>query len=250
MGGRKMTNYKLVIEYEGTRYNGWQKQGNTDNTIQGLLEQATYRVTGENCVVNGSGRTDAGTHAYGQVANFKTDTNISTDEMLARLNKVLPNDIRILSCEKVDMRFHARLNAKAKTYIYKLYVGEKQPVFDRRTALHYNADVNVDLMKEAAAHLIGEHDFKSFCSNHRTKKSTVRTIYSIDIVKDEKYITFTYKGNGFLYNMVRILTGTLLEVGIGKRTVSSIRDTIMAKDRSKAGTTMPPRGLILAEVKY
>lgn len=241
-------NYKIVIEYEGTRYNGWQRQVSTQNTIQGVIEEAIKRVTGEKVEINGSGRTDAGAHALGQVANFKL--SMEYGNIMDRINEELPADIRILSCEKVDDRFHARLNAIGKTYCYKIDTGKKVNVFTRRTVNHFNYELDVEAMKKAAAFLEGTHDFKSFCSNKRIKKSTVRTIYSINIEVNGTEITFTYKGDGFLYNMVRILTGTLVEVGLGKIKSDDINKIIEAKDRSKAGMTMPPRGLTLVSVNY
>ncbi len=241
-------NYKIALEYEGTRYNGWQRQVSTPNTIQGIIEEAIKNVTGEEIEINGSGRTDAGAHALGQVANFKL--NGEYDELMDRLNEALPADIRILSCEAADERFHARLNAKAKTYVYKIDTAKKVNVFTRRTVNHFPYDIDIEKMREAAEMLKGKKDFKAFCSNKRTKKSTVRNIYSIDIEKRGSEITFTYRGNGFLYNMVRILTGTLLEVGIGKINVNEIEDIIKSGDRSRAGMTMPPRGLALVSVEY
>ncbi|MDO5387919.1 MAG: tRNA pseudouridine(38-40) synthase TruA [Clostridia bacterium] len=253
-------NYKITIEYEGTRYNGWQRQTSTPNTIQGIIEAAVKKVTNEDVEVNGSGRTDAGVHALGQIANFKTENEY--EELSDSLNEVLPPDIKILSCERVNDRFHARLNAKAKTYVYKIDTGKKADVFTRRTVNHFNYDLDVDKMRKAAEKLLGEKDFKAFCSNRRTKKSTVRTIYSIDIEKTGSLITFTYKGDGFLYNMVRILTGTLVEVGMGKIPVddidkiinevgSSSNDLIKnSRERGNAGMTLPPRGLTLVDVSY
>lgn len=241
-------NYKITIEYEGTRYNGWQRQTSTPNTIQGIIEAAVKKVTNEDVEVNGSGRTDAGVHALGQIANFKTENEY--EELSDSLNEVLPPDIKILSCERVNDRFHARLNAKAKTYVYKIDTGKKADVFTRRTVNHFNYDLDVDKMRKAAKKLLGEKDFKAFCSNRRTKKSTVRTIYSIDIEKTGSLITFTYKGDGFLYNMVRILTGTLVEVGMGKIPVDDIDKIINSRDRGNAGMTLPPRGLTLVDVSY
>lgn len=241
-------NYKIVLEYEGTRYNGWQRQVSTPNTIQGIIEDAIKTVTGENVEINGSGRTDAGTHAFGQVANFKLSNKC--DNLMDKINDELPSDIRILSCCEVDDRFHARLNAIGKVYYYKIDTGKKVNVFTRRTVNHFNFPLNIEEMKRASKMLVGTYDFKSFCSNKRTKKSTVRTIYSIDILQNGTEITFVYNGNGFLYNMVRILTGTILEVGLGKISADDIPSIIEARDRSRAGMTMPPRGLTLAEVKY
>lgn len=241
-------NYKIVLEYEGTRYNGWQRQVATPNTIQGVIEKAIKNVTGEKVEINGSGRTDAGTHALGQVANFKLSKEY--ENIMDELNDELPSDIRILSCERVDDRFHARLNAVGKTYCYKIDTGKKVNVFTRRTVNHFNYELDVEAMKKAATVLEGTHDFKSFCSNKRTKKTTVRTIYSINIDVKGTEIVFTYRGDGFLYNMVRILTGTLIEVGLGKFKADDINEIIEAKDRSRAGITMPPRGLTLVSVDY
>lgn len=241
-------NYKIVLEYEGTRYNGWQRQVATPNTIQGVIEKAIKNVTGEKVEINGSGRTDAGTHALGQVANFKLSKEY--ENIMDELNDELPSDIRILSCERVDDRFHARLNAVGKTYCYKIDTGKKVNVFTRRTVNHFNYELDVEAMKKAATVLEGTHDFKSFCSNKRTKKTTVRTIYSINIDVKGTEIVFTYRGDGFLYNMVRILTGTLIEVGLGKFKADDINEIIEVKDRSRAGITMPPRGLTLVSVDY
>ncbi len=241
-------NYKITIQYEGTRYAGWQRQKSTPDTIQGIIESALYDITGEKTEVNGSGRTDAGAHALGQVANFKVSREY--DDIMDRLNEALPSDIKIVECHTVHDRFHARLNAKSKTYIYKIDIGKKPDVFTRRTVNHFPYNVDTDKMKAAAEYMLGEKDFKAFCSNRRTKKSTVRTLYSIEIVQEGAEISFIYKGNGFLYNMVRIITGTLLEVGTGKFEPEYIADIIASKDRSKAGITMPPRGLTLVRVDY
>lgn len=246
----EMNNYKIVLQYEGTRYNGWQKQKNQEDTIQEIVEKAVFDGTGEIAEVNGSGRTDAGTHAMGQCANLKIRQNLEPEKLMDNINKHLPGDIKVLECERAESRFHARLNAKAKTYMYNLSIGKKPDVFTRRTVLHYPAELNVENMIKAAEYLKGEHDFMSFCSNKRTKKSTVRKIYDIEIVQDSDEISFIFKGNGFLYNMVRILTGTLIEVGLGKRNPEDMPAVLEAKDRSKAGATLPPRGLILVNVEY
>jgi tRNA pseudouridine38-40 synthase len=250
VGGINLQNYKLTIEYEGTRYNGWQRQGNTENTIQGVIEAAIKKVFNEDAEVVGSGRTDAGVHALGQVANFKMNKFAENDVIRSALNRALPSDIRITECERVDERFHSRLNAKAKTYTYKLFTGEKADVFSRRTVLHYPAKLDVEEMKKAAAYLVGMHDFKAFSSNRRTKKSTVRELYSVDITQDNDYVSISFRGNGFLYNMSRILTGTLVEVGTGKRKCTEINEIFAGADRSNAGTTMPARGLTLVSVEY
>lgn len=241
-------NYKITIQYEGTRYAGWQRQKSTPDTIQGIIENAIYNVTGENIDVIGSGRTDAGTHALGQVANFKLSHEY--ENIMDSLNEALPSDIKIIQCSIVKDRFHARLNALSKTYVYKIDIGNKPDVFTRRTVNHFPYNVNIENMRKAASYMTGEKDFKAFCSNKRTKKSTVRTVYYITIEQKGTEITFTYKGNGFLYNMVRIMTGTLLDVGTGKRDPEYVKEIIISKDRSKAGITMPPRGLTLVSVDY
>lgn len=245
-----MQNYKIILEYEGTRYNGWQRQGNTENTIQGVIENAVEKTFGERVDVIGSGRTDAGVHAKGQTANFKMNKFAESDVIKSVLNRALPPDIRIISCERADERFHSRLSAKAKTYTYTLFTGEKADVFTRRTVLHYPAKLNIEAMELAAQRLVGKHDFKAFCSNRRTKKTTVRELYSIDITQRDGYVSITYRGNGFLYNMTRILTGTLVEVGTGKRSYDEMDSIFANADRSNAGTTMPARGLTLVSVEY
>lgn len=241
-------NYKMVIEYEGTHYKGWQRQISTENTIQGVIEKAIELAVGEKVEINGSGRTDAGTHALGQVASFRLENEY--ENLMDKINEKLPADIRIVSLNKASDRFHARLNAIGKTYCYKIDTGKKMNVFTRRTINHFEFELDFDKMVEASKILIGTHDFKSFCSNKKMKKSTIRTINSIEIEKFGTEIHFTYRGSGFLYNMVRILTGTLIEVGLGKIEVSQITEIIEAKDRAKAGITMPARGLTLVSVEY
>lgn len=241
-------NYRITIQYEGTRYAGWQRQNSTPDTIQGIIENAIYEVTGEKAGVNGSGRTDAGVHAPGQTANFKLSREY--EDIMDRLNEALPPDIKITDCHIVHDRFHARLNAAGKTYVYKIDTGKKPDVFTRRTVNHFPCTVDIKKMKKAAEYMLGEKDFKAFCSNKRTKKSTVRTVYSIDIEQKGTEISFTFRGNGFLYNMARIMTGTLLDAGTGKIEPEYIEEIIASKDRSKAGITMPPRGLTLVSVDY
>lgn len=245
-----MTNFRLNIEYDGSRFSGWQKQGNTDNTIQGKLENVLNKMTGEDIEIHGSGRTDAGVHALGQVANFKSNTTMNTDEILDYLNEYLPLDIRIKSVEIAAPRFHARLNACSKHYRYTIDNGRVANVFMRKYMTRSTDTYNLDAMKKAADFLIGEHDFKSFCDNKRMKKSTVRTIEKIDISYTNGILTMDFYGNGFLYHMVRILTGTLLNVGTGKIDPNDIPDIIDAKSREAAGFTSPPQGLMLVEVTY
>lgn len=246
-----MINYKIVMEYDGTNYNGWQRQGNTKNTIQGAIERAIKLSTGEVVEIHGSGRTDAGVHAMGQVANFKLDRAMNIEKLKELLNRNLSDDICIKSIEEVDERFHSRLNAKGKKYLYKIQNSVETDVFNRAFKLHYDAYLDIEKMKKATEYLVGEHDFKSFCSNKRMKKSTVRNIFSIDINRDEKgEISILYHANGFLYNMVRIITGTLIEVGRGDINPEDVVDILEAKDRQVAGFTAAAHGLVLVEVEY
>lgn len=244
-----MYNYKIILEYEGTRYNGWQKQDNTTNTIQGVIEGVLFNITGKQIEVIGSGRTDAGTHARGQVANFKLTALWDTYELMAVLNKHLPSDIRITACTLAEARFHSRLNAVGKVYAYRVALG-KADVFERRTVLQVEDNVNVEEMKRAAKLLMGEHDFRGFSSDKRKKKSTVRQIYSIAFNINNNVLEIYYCGNGFLYNMVRILTGTLLEIGMGKKNTDIIPAVFESKSRAMAGVTLPSRGLMLEKVFY
>ncbi len=245
-----MQNLRMTIQYDGTKYDGWQRQGNTENTIQEKIETVISRITGEEIELNGSGRTDAGVHALGQVANFKTDSEYDEEYMLKEINRYLPKDIRLLDLKKEDIRFHSRLNAKRKTYIYRIDNTDFGSVFDRRYAMRFNERLDVKAMKEAAAFYVGEHDFKSFCTKKSMKKSTVRRIYSVDITKNNGIIEIIYCGNGFLYNMVRILTGTLIDVGRGRIKPWDIADIIEARDRGRAGFTAEPEGLFLKSVEY
>ena len=245
-----MQNFKMTIQYDGTKYNGWQKQGNTSNTIQEKIEAVISQLTGEEIELNASGRTDAGVHALGQVANFKTDTEHDTEYMLKEINRYLPKDIRILDLEKADIMFHSRLNAKRKTYVYRIDNSDFGSVFDRKYSMRFNDRLDIKAMREAAAFYVGEHDFKSFCTKKNMKKSTIRKIYSIDITQNNGIIEIEYCGNGFLYNMVRILTGTLMDVGRGRLKPSDMADIIEARDRGRAGFTAEPEGLFLKSVEY
>lgn len=245
-----MRNIRIKITYEGTRYQGWQKQDTSDNTIQGKFETLLSRMCGEEITIQGSGRTDAGVHALGQIANFHTGCTMTTEEMLTYINQYLPEDIAVVEAEEVPERFHSRLNAKGKRYSYRVWNGCIPNVFWRRYVHTVPEELDIQAMKEAAVHLLGEHDFKSFTSTKKGKKSTVRRIDRIAIDKEGDMITFIYEGNGFLYHMVRILTGTLLEVGKGKRTPHSIPDLLLAKNRELAGELVPGKGLVLEEVYY
>lgn len=243
-------NYKLLLQYDGTKLNGWQKQGNTDNTIQGKLEAILQRMYGESVEIHGSGRTDAGVHALGQVANFHAPAKFSPGEIKSTLNEYLSKDIRVLSVEIADERFHARLTAKEKTYEYRIDNGETANVFSRKYTMREEEPLDLEAMKKAAEYLKGTHDFKTFCANKKMKKSTVRTITSIVIEKKEGIVSIRYTGDGFLYNMVRILTGTLIEVGRGKRSPEEMKRILKALDRGAAGFTAPAQGLFLVNVIY
>ncbi|HCT65435.1 MAG TPA: tRNA pseudouridine(38-40) synthase TruA [Lachnospiraceae bacterium] len=245
-----MANYKMIIKYEGTRFNGWQKQGNTKNTIQEKIEAVLSEMTGEAIEISGSGRTDAGAHAYGQVANFRMKNEIAESNILSFVNKNLPQDIAVSSVERVNDRFHSRLNAKRKTYIYRIWNSEVSSVFDRRLMYTSTETMDIEEMKKAASQFLGSHDFKSFCSNKRYKKSTVREIYSIDVKKIGDEVRLTFCGNGFLYNMVRIMAGTIVQVGEGKIKSTQIPAMLEAKDRELSGVTLPAQGLTLLNVEY
>jgi len=243
-------NYKLTISYDGSRYYGWERQPNTGMTIQGKLENVLSLMIGSPVEVIGAGRTDAGVHARAMVANVFLDTQMSVDEIRDYMNRYLPDDICVNEVKKAGERFHSRYNALGKTYRYTCYIGDTKPVFDRKYVYILDKKPDIEAMKKAAEILKGEHDFAGFCSNPRMKKSTVRKVDMIDIVQKGDYLTFTYHGTGFLQYMVRILTGTLLEVGYGKRTPESMTKLLEAKDRSLAGATAPAQGLCMMKVDY
>lgn len=243
-------NYKFTIAYDGTRYSGWQSQGNTDVTIQGKLETVLSRMTGSSVEVTGAGRTDAGVHAKEMTANAVLDTDLSTAQIRKYMNQYLPADISILEVHEASPRFHSRYMAVGKTYEYTCYAGPAKPVFDRNYVYILDRNPDIRSMQKAAAYLTGQHDFKSFCGNPRFKKSTVRTVDSIQIVQKGPYIIFTYHGDGFLQNMVRILTGTLLEVGFGMRQPENMKEVLGAASRKEAGFMAPACGLCLVKVDY
>lgn len=262
-----MRNFKMVLQYEGTRYQGWQRQESMEHTIQGRLDTLLTKMTGQKIEVQGSGRTDAGVHALGQVANFHADTGMSADEIMEYMNAYLPEDIGVVSLKEVPERFHSRLNAKGKTYCYRVLNTHIPHVFDRRYTYMVPEKLDLMAMRRAAEYLIGTHDFKAFTSAKKGKKSTVRTIESIRIerasgmsaqalgmpaqaaeIQDE--IQFWYSGNGFLYHMVRIMTGTLLEVGAHKRRPEEMAEVLASGCREQAGALAPARGLTLMEVRY
>lgn len=244
-----MRNLRLDICYDGTRYKGWQRLSGGDNTIQGKLEDTLSRLLGEKIEVSASGRTDAGTHALGQVVSFHCQSDMSCEEILNSLRQYLPEDIGVYSCKNASPRFHARLNAKTKTYRYRLWNSENPCVFDRKYVYVDKRRFDLELMRQAAALYVGTHDFSAFCGNKNMKKSTVRAIHSFDIERRGDELIFAVTGNGFLQHMVRIMVGTLLEVGAGERPIQSI-PTLYGGVRADAGPAVPACGLCLMEVTY
>lgn len=245
-----MRNIKLTIEYDGKDFNGWQRQPKKLN-IQGTIEEVIKRITGEDIDLMASGRTDAGVHAFGQVANFKTNSNIPVDKIAIAINSNLKKSIRIISAEEVDDRFHSRLTCKKKTYRYVINNSEFSSAIYRNLETHIPQKLDVEKMKTAAKYFEGEHDFKAFKASGTSSKSSVRIIYKADVKEmnnNRIYIELT--GNGFLYNMVRIISGTLVDVGLGKIEPDEIKKIIELKDRNLAGKTMPPNGLYLVSVEY
>lgn len=244
-----MRNLRLDICYDGTRYRGWQRLAGEDNTIQGRLEEILGRILGEPIEVSGSGRTDAGVHAENQVANFHCESDMPCGEILSLLRRYLPEDIGIYSCKEAAPRFHARLNARRKTYRYRVWNSDAPCVFQRRFVYIHPDKLDVPAMQAAAAYFLGEHDFGAFCANRSKKKSTIRRIDALELRRAGEELHITVTADGFLYNMMRILVGTLMEVGQGKRTADSIPGLFGAK-REDAGFLAPAKGLCLMEVEY
>ena len=243
-------NIKIILQYDGSRYDGWQKQGNTDSTIQGKLEAILEKMTGQPVEVHGAGRTDAGVHALAQVANFHVPESCDPSHVRQYLNRYLPDDIAVLSASEVEPRFHSRLNAVSKTYRYHIETADKKNVFERKYIYGLGQKLDTKAMKKAAQAIIGTRDFKVYSSLKKVKKSTVRTLTSIEIEENGTEIVITYEGNGFLYNMVRILTGTLIEVGQGQRSLHDVDQAFKTGDRAMAGKTAPAEGLFLTKVTY
>ena len=247
-------NYKMVVSYDGTRYFGWEHQPDTEMTIQGKLESVLNQMVqmpeGESVTVIGAGRTDAGVHARAMTCNVLLDTDLPEEDIQAYMNRYLPDDISVNSVRIAADRFHSRFKAVGKTYRYTCWYGPSKPVFDRRYVTVLDKAPDVERMREAAEYLTGMHDYRSFCGNPRMKKSTVRVVDVIRIEESGSYIRFYYHGNGFLQNMVRIMTGTLLEVGSGKRKPEDVAAIMEACDRKMAGYTAPAQGLCLMKVDY
>ncbi|MEA5151067.1 MAG: tRNA pseudouridine(38-40) synthase TruA [Oscillospiraceae bacterium] len=245
-----MRNFKLTVCYDGGKYRGWQKQGNTPGTIQEKLETLLSRILGQETELAGSGRTDAGVHARRQVCSFRADTALSCGELLSLLRRYLPADIGAVSLEDAPPRFHARLNCVEKTYLYRIWNSDAPNVFERRYMLAYPGALDAAAMRAAAALLCGEHDFSAFCSNRHMKKSAVRELRRIDIEKAGDELRIALTGDGFLYNMARIIVGTLLEVGSGARAPEEMSGILLSRARENAGATAPALGLTLWEVRY
>ena len=244
-----MRNIKLTIEYDGKEYNGWQKQPNKLN-IQGEIERAIENITGEQVNLIGSGRTDAGVNAFGQVANFKINSQFPIEKMATAINSQLKKSIRIKKAEEVSEEFHSRYNCHSKTYEYVIDNSEQGTAIYRNLTYHVSQKLNVQKMQKAIKYFIGEHDFSSFKSSGTSSKSSVRIIYDAQIIQKQEKIIIKLTGNGFLYNMVRIIAGTLVEVGLENIKPEEIKDILEAKNRQKSGKTLPPQGLFLMDVEY
>lgn len=242
-------NYRMTIGYDGSRYSGWEEKKGRD-TIQGKLVHVLGHLTQEPVHIVGAGRTDAGVHAKGMVANVLLDLEVSEQELLDYVNHYLPEDIVVYEMIEVPERFHARYNATGKTYQYRIYDGRQKPVFDRKFVWKIEKKTDIIRMKEGAAYLQGTHDFAAFCKNPQKKKSTVRTVDRIEIDRDGDYVTLTVHGDGFLHHMVRIMTGTLVEIGLGRMEPEQVVRALGTGDRTLAGVTAPAQGLTLLEIDY
>lgn len=243
-------NYKLKISYDGSRYFGWEHQPDRE-TIQGKIETVLARMVDKGMVdVIGAGRTDAGVHARAMIANVQLDTQMSPEEIRDYANRYLPDDIAILEVREAADRFHARYKAVGKTYQYTCFDGPVKPVFDRKYYTPLDQELDVEAMQEAAHFLEGKHDYKSFCGNSRMKKSTVRIVDTITVRRRKGYVYLTFHGTGFLQNMVRIMSGTLIEVGLGRKRPEEVGEILEACDRKVAGPTAPAKGLCLLKVDY
>jgi len=244
-----MKNYKIIVSYDGSRYNGWQRLGKGELTIQETLERTIGEILDYKVEIHGSGRTDAGVHAKGQVFSMKIPFALKKD-FLETINEILPEDILICSIENVNGAFHARYSVSRKTYRYCVDTKERPGVFSRKYVYHYPEKLDLERMRKGAAYLLGQHDFSSFTNDKKGEKDKVRTIYQIYIEEENGIITFSYSGDGFLQHMVRILTGTLLEVGKGEKNPEEIPAILKAKEREKAGIMVPAKGLFLEKVDY
>ena len=244
-----MRNIKLVIEYDGKSFNGWQKQPNKLN-IQGEIEKAIEEITGEKIDLIASGRTDAGVHSLGQVANFKTNSTIDVEKIPYAINSKLKKSIVIKSAEEVPERFHSRYSVHSKTYRYTINNSKFGTALYRDMEYHFPIELDEKKMQKAAKFFEGEHDFKAFKASGTSSKSSVRTIYKATVERKDDRVIIELTGNGFLYNMVRIIAGTLIDVGIGKIKPEEVKEIIEKKERKNAGKTLPARGLCILKVDY
>jgi len=242
-------NIRLTLAFDGTDYHGWQIQSDSP-TVQGSVSDAVARITGENVTLTGSGRTDAGTHARGLVANFLTGSRIEPGQFVRALNSILPRDIRVLSARQVPVGFHARKSAISKVYRYQIYRGPVLPPHLMREHFHYPLPIDIPAMVRAARMFLGEHDFASFAKTNPAVTSTIRHIYRCELKKSGHRLLFTVEGNGFLHHMVRNMAGTLLEVGRGAISLTDFQDLFFKRNRTLAGFTAPAHGLVLLKVKY
>lgn len=242
-------NIKLKVSYDGTQYHGWQTQLNRV-TIQETIEQAICIIMKQKVNLTGSGRTDSGVHALGQIANFTADTNIPEEKIKIALNSILPNDIRIIESVDVPMEFNSRFDAHDKTYMYQIYNDNVWSPFYSKYSCFVPVSLDFDKMTEAAKYLVGTHDFKGFMAAGSDVKTSVRTVYETKLIKENQVIKFYINGSGFLYNMVRIIAGTLIDIGKGKKSINCIEEAIINKDRTLLGQTAPAQGLFLMNVSY
>lgn len=247
-------NIKITLRYDGTRYDGWQKQGNTKETIQGKLEAVLEKMTGKAVEVHGSGRTDAGVHALSQTANFHLPDSFPKQKDFSYvkeyLNHYLPEDIAVTELAAAPPRFHSRLNAVSKTYLYRIETAQKKDVFERKYCCGLGQPLDLLAMRRAAGLLLGTHDFLGYSSLKKIKKSTVRTLNRIEIEEEGTKILITFEGNGFLHHMARIIAGTLIEAGLHERTPESVTEPLRTRERKTAGRTAPAEGLFLVEAGY
>ena len=246
-----MGNIKLVLEYDGSRYNGWQRQTNTQSTVQGRIEHVLHLMTGEKIEIHGAGRTDKGVHALGQVANFHTQSQLGLSEIEDYLHKYFPDDINLLDIREMPERFHSRLNAKGKKYLYRIWNHPfRKNIFNRGYCYHIRKPLDVEKMKQAAELFIGTKDFRSFTALKSKNKSTVRTLSKIEILEKGSEITLNFSGDGFLHRMVRVITGTIIQVGLGELSVPDVSEMFKKEKRSEAGFTAPSHALFLVKVIY
>ena len=244
-----MRNFKLTLCYDGSRYKGWQRQGNTENTIQGRLETLLSRLLEQPVEISGSGRTDAGVHARAQVCSFGAETALDCETLLAMIRRYLPEDIGALALCDAPERFHARLSCREKTYVYRIWNSDEPNVFARNYLYTTREPLDTPAMEQAAARLLGRHDFSSFCGM-KMKKSAVRELREVKLERLGGELRISLTGDGFLYNMVRIIVGTLIQVGRGERRPEDMEAVLTARNRAAAGFTAPAKGLILWEVRY